>query len=459
MKKYGSVIMLFARSTIYRQLILLAAMAAAEATMFWVAMQTLASLEATFAQSRISWACAVFFLLFTAVLARSGCDRGAKTGYTLRRLRIGHKSVFFCQSAYNAVCYFIFWAVQTAIVFALFRYYTAVADASYVGSQSLLLAFYRDDFLHSLLPLEETSRYVRNGILAVCLGIATAYYPMCQRAGKTAFEPIALVCLTLPFFPGGMGSFGGDMLLSVVALSLVAVVLRHVFEQEARYFAVSAITQEHDLLDYSRVPGGYGIYRLPCGTQDTPLSAIVDGLELFYPLARTEEMIWLQQSADQTKLFLVTQEENAYILKVLDAKTARLLQRIPLLEADGSRWMSDFFIGADFLAIFFDDRDFVVLSQAPGGDYVWEYSGALPEPELFAFNRMYDSVIAFDGKRLAVAAMARDRALCGFSLTVCDQTGVLYAGRYDSSLDKGQPENYHERCNAAGYAPLQLHWK
>lgn len=237
MKKYGSVFALFTRSTMYRLFILLFGMAAAEAALFWVAMQTPASLEATFTQSRIPWACAIFFVLFAAVLARSGCDRGAKTGYTLRRLRIGHKSVFFCQSAYNAACYFIFWAVQTAIVFALFRYYTAAADASYVGSQSVLLAFYRDDFLHSLLPLEETSRYVRNGILAVCLGITTAYFPMRQRAEKTAFEPIALVCLTLPFFPGGMGSFDGDMLLSVVALSLVAVVLWHVFEQEARYEA------------------------------------------------------------------------------------------------------------------------------------------------------------------------------------------------------------------------------
>lgn len=237
MKKYGSVFMLLARSTVYRLFVLLVAMALAEGALFWVAMKTPASLEATFTQSRISWTCAVFFLLFAAVLARSGCDRGAKTGYTLRRLRIGHQSVFFCQSAYNAVCYFIFWAVQTAIVFALFRYYAAAADASYVGSQSLLLAFYRDDFLHSLLPLKETSRYVRNGVLAVCLGTTTAYFPMRQRAGKTAVEPIVLVGLTLPFFPGGMGSFDGDMLLSVVALSLVAVVLWHVFEQEARYEA------------------------------------------------------------------------------------------------------------------------------------------------------------------------------------------------------------------------------
>lgn len=224
------------------------------------------------------------------------------------------------------------------------------------------------------------------------------------------------------------------------------------------YFAVCAMTQEHELLDYSRVPGGYGIYRLPCGTEETPLSEIVDGLELFYPLAHTEELIWLQQSADETKLFLVTQEENEYILKVLDTQTAKLLQRIPLLEAGESRWMSDFFIGEDFLAIFFDDRDFVVLSQVPGGDYVWEYSGTLPEPELFAFNRMYNSVIAFDGKRLAVAAMARDRALCGFSLAVCDRTGVLYAGRYDSSLDKGQPEDYHDRCKPLDYSPLQIRW-
>ncbi len=43
------------------------------------------------------------------------------------------------------------------------------------SAQSLFLAFWRNDFLHSLLPLTEGSRWIRNGLLLAVVGMGIAY--------------------------------------------------------------------------------------------------------------------------------------------------------------------------------------------------------------------------------------------------------------------------------------------
>ena len=66
MKKHSSVLMLMARSTIYRVLGLLIVMAVAEAGLFWLRLQQGAidgnfSLEAVISESRLALACAAIF--------------------------------------------------------------------------------------------------------------------------------------------------------------------------------------------------------------------------------------------------------------------------------------------------------------------------------------------------------------------------------------------------------------
>ncbi|MEA4932846.1 MAG: hypothetical protein VB071_04580, partial [Lawsonibacter sp.] len=225
------------------------------------------------------------------------------------------------------------------------------------------------------------------------------------------------------------------------------------------YFALSANTQEEVLMDYSNVPGGYGIYRLPCATQEEPMT--IDELKMVYPLETNEQLRLFQTSADQTKLLLVTQEENYYILKVLDPKTAQELQRIPLMEDKADLYASELYVGEDFLVALFGETQFVVLSQV-GGNYELSFTGTLPEKEIFSFNYSYDYIMAFDGEKLAMAAI-NDRntynTFCGFSLVVCDKTGTLYAGRYDSSLDKAQAAEYIDRCKAMNNDPLKIRWE
>jgi hypothetical protein len=231
---------------------------------------------------------------------------------------------------------------------------------------------------------------------------------------------------------------------------------------DSYYFAISAKTQENLLLDYSYVPGGYGIYRLPVATIEEPIEVTIDDMDMVYPLASTEQILVFKPNADKTKLLLVVQEKNSYILKILDGKTAQELQRIPLMDAHEEYWVTHLHVGEDFLVTLFNERDFLVLQETDRGSYEVQYSGVLPEDKLFSFNYNNNPSMAFDGERLAIAAvndLYSHDTLCGFSIVVYDETGILYAGRYDSSLDKGQPENYSERCKSMDYDPLSIRWE
>ena len=72
MKKYLSVIMLFARSTIIRIIGIFAIMVVAESGFFFIAMKQNRYLEDTFTLSRIQWIFAIMFILLSATLVTVG---------------------------------------------------------------------------------------------------------------------------------------------------------------------------------------------------------------------------------------------------------------------------------------------------------------------------------------------------------------------------------------------------
>lgn len=243
MRAHLSVFMLIARSTIYKILALLLLMAGAEWFLFRFALDAALSgagaglgmtpLEQVLANSRAAWAFAVCFVIATALLCLTGCEYGGKPGYTLRRLSVSERSVFAWQCLYNILCFFMLWAFQVLISYALCKRYVAKVDPALTGAQTVFLAFYRSDFLHSLLPLSEMSRWIRNGLLLVCLGLAAAHFPYRQRRRKIGETVIAMAALTLVFFSRALGSFGNDLLVILLSVANMAAVLKNVFWRDA----------------------------------------------------------------------------------------------------------------------------------------------------------------------------------------------------------------------------------
>ena len=217
MKKHSSVFMLMARSTIYRILGLLIVMAVAEAGLFWLRLQQGAidgnfSLEAIISESRLSWACAAFFLFVNVILSWGSYT--ISDTYTAARLSVSGKAVYLWQCIYNSLCYLLFWMVQILIGIGLCRVYEAMAPAEFVSNQTVFLAFYRSNFLHSFLPFEDTWVWVRNILLVVALGICSSRIPGKNR--KIGIGSCFLIAATGVFFVQGIGE--------AVALIIAAIV-------------------------------------------------------------------------------------------------------------------------------------------------------------------------------------------------------------------------------------------
>ena len=73
------------------------------------------------------------------------------------------------------------------------------------------------------------------------------------------------------------------------------------------------------------------------------------------------------------------------------------------------------------------------------------------------FDLMRNSVMDYDGKRLAVATFLDIYRANSFYLTVFDRNGLAYCGKYEHRLDKG-PFNDSNACKPVHREPLAVQW-
>ena len=256
MRKHISVFMLYTRSSVFRLLILFVLMAAAELPMFFFAadrclnsasvtleqmldnsgmtsMQTSVSLslERMFDNSGIAIVLAAVFVLMSIQLCGVGCEFGSKQGYTLRRLSVSEETVFAWQASFNALAYFVLWGMQLMLVLVMCSYGVEKLGAL-ASNQTVFLAFYRNKFLHSLLPLDEWSRYLRNICMILALGTASAFFSYNQRRKKVGLSMIVMLPVTVLGFCGSTGSSGGDACLTLFFIAVTGWCVYRVYGKE-----------------------------------------------------------------------------------------------------------------------------------------------------------------------------------------------------------------------------------
>ncbi len=222
MRKHLSVLMLFARSSICRVILLLAVMAVTESCVFYLRISgNNVSLENAFEISYIKWIFAAVFIGITIILCQAGASFGSKTEYTINRLSITEKSVFNWQWFYNSSVYFILLAAQIAVSVALCEMYEVITASSEITAQTTFLAYYRSEFLHGLLPLEDTMIWVRNAFLVIGLGAASAFFPYRSRRGKQCIEIIIMTAFTMIFFAEGLGTQTSSIVVSFISTMVI----------------------------------------------------------------------------------------------------------------------------------------------------------------------------------------------------------------------------------------------
>lgn len=156
MRKHLSVLALGARQTLGKVLLLLVVLAAVETGLFGWALWTYlpqemgggmagpAPVEELMEAVKLRWVYAGGMTAVFAVLLLTGLElRGSRMAYTMCRLRISEEAAVLWQGAYNALCFLLLWAVQTALALGFCLWYMAAVGPAFVTGQTAFLAFCR----------------------------------------------------------------------------------------------------------------------------------------------------------------------------------------------------------------------------------------------------------------------------------------------------------------------------
>ncbi len=235
------------------------------------------------------------------------------------------------------------------------------------------------------------------------------------------------------------------------------------------FFTFSCYTTDGELLDTSNIPGGYGIYRFPRHTESGVHNLTADELQTVYSLdAERVRVEALYTSKDQGQLLLVTSEDGAYMLTVIDAVTLTELQKLRLIDTDiASGWQPFRFrnlhVYEDFLVAVDDDNKFTLLTLNAEGDYEIQFEARFDSIEEIRY--IFSSewlAMDYRDEKLAVGSFQyghyQPRNYCSFYLAVYTKTGVAYAGHYQHSLGKDMINDYDPLCLPLGEEPLRITW-
>lgn len=142
---------------------------------------------------------ALGLLFFILALTENAMEE--KSAYTMLRLRLSCQEIFLIKTAYNLLCLGMLFVLQVWIaVWAADRSMRGT-DVGGAAAQQLFLAFYRNDFLHCLLPMEEAGKWVRNLLLLFALAAEAA----AGMGKKNYVAPVLLAVLTARWFVSPMG--------------------------------------------------------------------------------------------------------------------------------------------------------------------------------------------------------------------------------------------------------------
>jgi len=220
MKKHLSVLMLVNHFSALRLTLLFAVTFAAEFLLFFLRLSPEYGIENSMDRAGVKWIFAVGLFLTVLILCMAGFEFRGKQGHTLRRLRISEISVLVWQAIYNTCVLLIFWALQLIAALIMVQIVVSRFDPEFIvsTSQTVFIDFYRCDFLHSLLPLDDVSIYFRNVLSMLALGVMAATVPMRYRQGKMSIIIFPAAAFFAVSFAQGFGNVDFGIGIAVVLL-------------------------------------------------------------------------------------------------------------------------------------------------------------------------------------------------------------------------------------------------
>ena len=186
MNRYLSVFGLAARSTLYKLIGVIAIMGAVQAGLFLYALNNADGsmlLEALIEKSKITIPFYAGFLFYCLILCGAATKNPSNTAITMHRLSIPERAANWITVIYNMMTLVIFLAAELGICLALAKVYLN-SDVSGAYEHVLFTAFYRNDLLHSLLPLEDYVTLAADILFVIEISIIAVYAQQQGRHGK-----------------------------------------------------------------------------------------------------------------------------------------------------------------------------------------------------------------------------------------------------------------------------------
>lgn len=125
-----------------------------------------------------------------AVVSIPGCSFRTYNEYTLMRLGISERMIFFLQAGFNACCFVLLWLTQ-ALCLCVFELLVN-GFPGFSKDAADYVRYYDSQLFHSLLPLKDGFRMSRNIALVAGLGLLTAAAPFWQRRRKFAVSLVPM---------------------------------------------------------------------------------------------------------------------------------------------------------------------------------------------------------------------------------------------------------------------------
>ena len=169
----------------------------------------------------------VGFAALCAVLAGTGWGKGAKTGYTVARLRVKKNTACLLWTAYDFMALLLYWAVSAGVLlFAMVLRMKNVSPGGELDPLTLILTCYSTPLLHHLLPVGNVYAWGGNilGILACAVGCADVAEK--KWRGQMGGIPLAIaVALTVCGFFVRLQNSGAQALYMAAQAALIGIVL------------------------------------------------------------------------------------------------------------------------------------------------------------------------------------------------------------------------------------------
>ncbi len=240
-----------------------------------------------------------------------------------------------------------------------------------------------------------------------------------------------------------------------------------VVTEDACYFTFFNRTGTGAAVDTSLIPGGYGLYRFPLETHESgSVTANVDELDTVYAMDPSALFLGIYQDPRQTHLFLHTAEDGKHVVTVLDAGTAKVLQRLELAPWTKDSSLLHVHQGEDFFAVLRTDGLLAVAVMEEDGQYKIDLvqnwgNGEEGIEYLYYASRKMD--MDYNGSCLAVAGPLPDPVFhfdtSSFFLAIYGDGGIQYLGTYKNSLDTGQDDDSRYSCQPTGERPVSVTWR